>query len=137
MSSLKKYLPYLILAPVVIPVIISGGLFYPYLVDKTFSFYALVLIALAALALVLSSGYELHTGRLKHWMTWIPGGLVVLAYIASIAGLNFYRSFWSVYARGDGLLMLTLSIVSFYLIVLVEDQQFLKRLLSAVAWVGS
>ena len=137
MTWLRKYFPYLVIAPVVIPVIISGGLFYPYLVDKTFTFYALVLLALATLALVLANGYELHTGRLKHWMTWIPGALLVLAYIASLAGLNFYRSFWSIFARGDGLLMLTVSVASFYLIVLTEDQHFLKRLLSTVAWVGS
>lgn len=133
----RQILPWLLLAPVLLPIVVSGGLMYPYLVLKTLSFYAVGLVALAALVLVISSGEPVYKERLHAKRVWIPGALLALAYIASLFGIDFYKSFWSIYARGDGLLMLTLSVASFYGILLIADKKFLPRLLQAVTAIGS
>ena len=135
--NIQKILPWLLLAPVLLPLVVAGGLMYPYLVLKTLSFYAVGLITLAALIVVISSGVPVYRDRLRAKRTWIPAALLALAYIASLFGIDFYRSFWSIYARGDGLLMLTLSVVSFYGILLIADNQFLPRLLRGVTAIGS
>src|SRR3989344_5614907 len=49
----------------------------------------------------------------------------------------FYHSFWSIFDRGDGLLTLTAAVGFFYLILLYADKEFLRKLFSVAAWVGS
>jgi len=133
----RKVLPWLLLAPVLLPLVVAGGLMYPYLVFKTLSFYAVGLLTLAVLIVVVSGGEAVYWRRLQAKRTWIPAALLAFAYGASLFGIDFYRSFWSIYARGDGLLMLTLSVTSFYGILLIADKHFLPRLLRAVTAIGS
>ncbi|MBU6490797.1 O-antigen ligase family protein [Patescibacteria group bacterium] len=137
LERIERAYPWLLLAPVILPVVIWGGLIYPYLVPKTLLFYALSFIAMGAFALLAAHERAFFWGRLAHKETWIPALLLALAYIASIAGFDFYRSFWSLFVRGDGLLMLTCAVSSFYLILLYADRAFFERLLRLVAIVGS
>jgi O-antigen ligase len=137
MNYIERAYPWLLLAPVLLPVVIWGGLIYPYLVPKTLLFYALSLIALAAFAFLAAYGRAFYWRRLASRETWIPAALLALAYLASAGGIDFYRSFWSLFVRGDGLLMLTCAVASFYLILLSADREFFERLLRASAIVGS
>ena len=137
MKQLERIYQWILLAPVLLPVIVWSGLIYPYLVPKTLFFYAITFVAAAMFALLVAYGSSFFWSRLKKWETWIPAALLALAYIASVFGIDFYRSFWSLLVRGDGLLMLTCAVASFYLILLAADQKIFHRLLRATALVGS
>lgn len=130
-------LAWLLLSPILLPIIIGGELIYPYLVPKTLLFYALSLITAGVFVVLVAYGRAFHWHRLARWEAWVPGALLALAYVTSFFGTDFYRSFWSLFVRGDGLLMLTCAVVSFYLIVLEADRAFLARLLYGVSVVGS
>jgi O-antigen ligase len=100
-------------------------------------FYAISLVAVAVFTLLATRGRAFYWERLLKWETWIPGALLALAYVASAFGIDFYRSFWSLFIRGDGLLMLTCAVASFYLILLYADRVFFNCLLRAVAAVAT
>ncbi|MBI5406056.1 O-antigen ligase family protein [Candidatus Kaiserbacteria bacterium] len=137
MKYIERAYPWLLLAPVILPVVVWGGLIYPYLVPKTLLFYAISFAAAGAFALLVAQGRPFFWARLAKRETWIPVALLALAYAASAFGIDFYRSFWSLFARGDGLLMLTSAVASYYLILLFADRAFFERLLRVVAVVGS
>ncbi|MHB1769641.1 MAG: O-antigen ligase family protein [Minisyncoccota bacterium] len=137
MTYIERAYPWLLLAPVILPVVIWGSLIYPYLVPKTLLFYALSFLAVGAFGLLVAHGRAFFWSRLSHKETWIPALLLALAYVASAFGLDFYRSFWSLFVRGDGLLMLTCAVADFYLILLFTDRSFFKRLLYAISIVGT
>ncbi len=137
MKYIERAYPWLLLAPVLLPVVIWGGLIYPYLVPKTLLFYAVTLLTAAAFILLGTHGRAFYYARLTRWETRIPVALLALAYVTSFYGLDLYRSFWSTFVRGDGLLMLSCAVTSFYLILLYADRAFFERLLRGVAVVGS
>lgn len=136
-ERIERAYPWLLLLPVILPVVTWGGLIYPYLVPKTLFFYSISLITIGVFGLLVAHGRAFYWARLAKWETWIPGALLLLAYISSYYGLDFYRSFWSLFIRGDGLLMLTCTVANFYLIVFYADRKFFERLLRAVAVVAS
>lgn len=137
MKHLERAYPWLLIAPAILPVVIWGGVVYPYLVPKTLLFYAISFVAIGAFGLLVAYGRTFYYARLTKWEAWIPAALLALAYVASAYGLDFYRSFWSVFVRGDGLLMLTCAVASFYLILLYADEIFIKRLIYAISVIGS
>jgi len=137
MKYLERAYPWLLIAPAALPVIIWSGLIYPYLVPKTLLFYAISLLAVAAFMLLATHGRAFFWARLTRPEAWIPAALLALAYGTSAIGIDFYRSFWSLLERGDGLLMLTCAVAYFYLILLYADRAFFERLLRAVAAIGS
>ena len=137
MKYIERAYPWVLLAPVILPVVVWGSLIYPYLVPKTLLFYAISLCAFALFVILMAHGGAFFWSRLLRWEAWIPGALLVLAYVASFFGIDFYRSFWSLFVRGDGLLMLTCVVVSFYLILLYTDRMFFERLLRTVAVLAS
>lgn len=136
-ERIERIYPWLLLSPVILPVVIWGGLIYPYLVPKTLLFYALSFLSAASFLILVAHGRPFYWARLARRETWIPAALVAVAYIASIFGIDFYRSFWSLFIRGDGLLMFTCAAASFYLILLSADRLFFDRLMRAAAIVGS
>lgn len=137
MKYVERAYPWLLLAPVILPVVIWGGVIYPYLVPKTLFFYAISCVTLAAFVLLATHGRAFYYARLSKWEVWVPVALLALAYGTSWIGTDLYRSFWSRLVRGDGLLMLSCAVTSFYLIVLYADRAFFERLLRGVAVVGS
>lgn len=137
MTYLERAYPWLLLAPSALPLVVLGGVIYPYLVPKMLLFYALSLVSIAAFAVLAASGRSFYFGRLRSWTAYVPLALLALAYLASFAGIDFYRSFWSLYIRGDGLLMMTSATAYFYLILLYADRTFFVRLAQAVALVGT
>lgn len=137
MNYIERAYPWLLLSPVILPVVMWSGLIYPYLVPKTLLFYAISFITIGVFGLLVAYGRAFYWARLMRPEAWTPIALLMLAYVASIYGLNFYRSFWSLFIRGDGLLMLTCIVGSFYLILLYADRKFFEQLLRAVAVIGS
>lgn len=137
MSALDRTFRYLLLAPALLPIVIWNGLIYPYLVPKTLVFYTLSILTVSAGTVLFAYGRSFYVSRLAHWEAWIPGALLALAYSASYVGIDFYRSFWSLFVRGDGLLMLTCAVASFYFILVSADRAFFERLLKVVAFVAS
>jgi O-antigen ligase len=137
MNYLDRAYRYFLVVPVLLPVIIWSGVIYPYLVPKTLTFYALTFVTAGIFSVLAANGRTFHYARLLQWEAWIPGALLVLAYGTSLIGIDFYRSFWSLLVRGDGLLMLTSAVASFYLILLYADRKFFTFLLRAVASVAS
>lgn len=137
MKYLERAFPWILLAPVILPIVVWGGLIYPYLVPKTLLFYAISLTAAGAFAVLAAYGRAFFWGRLARPEAWVPVALLALAYFASALGIDFYRSLWSTFERGDGLLMLSGVVLSFYLILLSADRAFFERLLRTVAVVGS
>lgn len=128
---------YLLIAPVLLPLVYAGDLMYPMLVPKTLLLRGLGIVAFAAFIYLVANKQPFFWSRLENWRTWIPGALLAVAYLSSFLGSDFYHSFWSTFERGDGLLTLSVCVGYFYLIVLFAEERFTRSLLRATAWVGS
>ena len=91
-------------------------------------------VTAGAFAILAAHGRAFFWHRLKKWEAWIPAALLALAYLASFFGIDFYRSFWSLFVRGDGLLMLTCAVTSFYLIFFTPIRNFLNGSCAPSRW---
>lgn len=136
-ERINKILPYLLLAPALLPLLWWDGLLYPFLVPKTLILRGLGVVTFASIAYLILAGQTFFWSRLRRSITWIPAGLLAVAYIASAHGVDFSMSFWSVFNRGDGLLTLTVIVGYFYFILISTSRDFLTRLLKIVAVVGT
>ena len=135
--ALERVFPYLLLAPAIYALVFFDGLLYPYLTPKTILFRGTTVLVLALFAALVLARRTFHFDRIKEPASWIPGVLLVFAYISSLFGVDFYHSFWSIFDRGDGLLTLTALVASFYALLLYADEKFVRRFLLCVAWVSS
>src|SRR3989338_10322764 len=135
--ALERVFPYLLLAPAVYPIVFFDGLLYPYLTPKTLLFRGTMVLALALFAALVLAQRSFYFARLKEPVAWIPGALLVFAYVSSLFGVDFYHSFWSIFDRGDGLLTLTALVASFYLPLFSSHAGFVRRLFLCVTWVAS
>ena len=135
-DRLEKIFPYLLLAPVVLPLIYISGVLYPYITPKTFLLQGAGILALAVFAYLSLSGRPFFYGRLRAPAAWIPAGLLLIEYVTSFFGIDFYHSFWGLFNRGDGLLTSTVITIFFYLILISADRQFLERLVKVIAIVA-
>src|SRR3989338_932887 len=136
-GGVRKVLPYLLLAPAVLPLVYADGLLYPFVALKTLLFRALGIVVFAAVCYLVLSGREFYWSRIRNKLSWIPLALLAVAYVTSLFCVDFYHSFWSIYDRGDGLLTLTTAVVFFYGPLLSADRNFLPRLFKVVAWVAT
>ena len=134
---LEQAYPYLLLATAVIPLIFIDGLLYPYVAPKTFLLRGIVIVALSLFSYLVLSGKEFFFGRLRSKITWVPGALLVVAYVSTAMGADFYHGFWSTYDRGDGLVSLTAVIALYYLILVYADRFFYERFINVVSWTGT
>jgi O-antigen ligase len=132
----ERAYPWLLLAPVLLPVVFVSGVLFPYLLPKTLLFYALSLLTIGAFVVLAAHGRAFFYHRFRTWVAGIPLALLVVAYATSLAGLGFYHSFWSIMSRGDGLLMLTFVVVDYYLILISADERFKQRLYRGVGSVA-
>lgn len=137
MTRLEHSARWLLLAPILLPLVVWQGLIYPYLVPKTLFFYTVSLITFAVFVLLVTQGRHFYWSRLARVEAWLPALLLALAYATSLVGLDFYRSFWSLLVRGDGLLMMSCVTASFYLMLLTVDKDMWNQLLRGVAGVAS
>ena len=136
-KRLAGVLPYFLLVPAVLPLVYVDGLLYPYLTPKTLLFRADFLLAIAAFVVLVLAGREFYFSRLNNKLSWIPGVLLVVAYVTSLFGTDFYHSFWSIFDRGDGLLTFTATVSFFYLLLLTANERFIERFFKVVACVAT
>lgn len=136
MMRLRKIFSFLLLFPAFLPLVYISGVIYPYITPKTFLLQGSGIFALAIFTFLALSGQSFFYGRLRAKTTWIPAILLLVAYITSFFGIDFYHSFWGIFERGDGLLTLSVVTVFFYLILLYADQTFLKRLAKIISVVA-
>jgi hypothetical protein len=136
-DSLAKIFKWLLLLPAFIPLLYVDGMLYPYLAPKTFFFRAVGILAVALFVYLVASGHPFYFKRLKQKLTWLPVGLLAVAYATSLVGVNFYHSFWSTFDRGDGLLTLTIVVAFFYLVLLSAGKDFINKFLKVTALAGS
>lgn len=134
---LSRALPYLLLFPALLPLVFIDGLLYPYLAPKTILFRTDWLLATAAFVVLILAKHHFYFDRFKNWATWIPGALLLVAYVSSYFGIDFYNSFWSIFDRGDGLLTMTAIVGFFYLFLAAADDRLVEKLLKITAWVAS
>src|SRR5262249_36912683 len=120
----QRALDCLLLAPALLPLLYPRGFLYPHMLPKVLAFRSLGILVLAALLFLVFARKELHFERLRQKIAWIPAALLAVAYLTSIAGADFYRSFWSNLERGDGLLTFTVAVLFFYAILLHADARF-------------
>src|SRR3989344_914378 len=150
-DRIAKVFPYLLLAPAILPLVYVSGLVYPYVTTKTFLLQGIGIIALAVFAYLTLSGRAFFYERLRSPFSWIPAALLAVAYVSSIFGIDFYRSFWGLFDRGDSLLTLTVITVFFYLILISAptpsgvgaptsdvgaDRRLLERIVKTIAVVA-
>lgn len=137
MLHIHRIFTWVLLAPAILPFIYIDGLLYPYLTPKTLLLRALGVVAVAIFAYLALSDNPLYWRRLRNPVAWIPGALLLTAYLTSLLGVDFSLSFWSTFERGDGLLTLTVIVSFFYIILLRTEKAFLATLYTVVGWVGS
>lgn len=137
MEANARRFAWILLLPAVLPLLYVQSVMYPLMAPKTILFRSLGVLALSLFVWGVLSGWKFFWSRLQRWEAWIPGALLFVAYAASLLSVDFSHSFWSTFARGDGLLTLSVCIGFFYLILLVADASWLRSLLRATAWVGS
>ena len=135
-DRLKQAFPYILIAPAVLPLVYVSGVLYPYIAPKTFLLQSIGILALATFVYLALAGYSFFYGRLRSSTTWIPGALLIITYVTSFFGTDFYQSFWGLFGRGDGLLTSTVITLFFYLIVLSADRTFFERFAKLVAVVA-
>ena len=105
-ESLLVYLVFgFLFAALFTPLIFSGKFFFPYIFSKAYYFRIFVELALVAYVWLLATAPQWKP-RIS-WVWLAVTGYVAVAYLASIFGINFHRSFWSNAERSEGLLMLT------------------------------
>jgi O-antigen ligase len=150
-DRIEKVFPYLLLAPAVLPLVYVSGLVYPYIAIKIFLLWGLGIVASAIFVFLALSGTPFYYQRLRSAFSLIPLTLLVVEYVTSYFGVDFYRSFWGLFARGDGLLTSTIITIFFYLILISAptpsgvgsptsdvgaDRKLLERLVKVVAVVA-
>ena len=135
-DRVSRILPFLLLAPTVLPLVYVSWMLYPYIVPKTLLLLTFSILSLAAVLYLACLGHPFFYTRLKTPAVWIPFLLLVVEYVTSYLGVDFYHSFWGLYGRGDGLLKSTAITLYFYLIILSADRLLLERCIQAVAVVS-
>lgn len=118
MSALEKTLRWIVLAgvfslPVIVPLLVSGSLFFPYITGKNFAFRIIVEI-MAAAWLALAIVIPAYRPR----RSWIIGAFAVFVGVIALAdafGAVPFKSFWSNFERMDG--WVTLAHTFLYLLV--------------------
>jgi O-antigen ligase len=127
----------LLLAPAVLPLLYVPGFLFPYAAPKSLAFRGMGVLLLATLAWSMLSSTALYYQRLKQPATWIPAVLLLVEYVTSLLGFDFYHGFWSSLERGDGLLTHSTAVLFFYGVLLHADGRYLRRLAEWSTWVSA
>lgn len=129
-----RFLP---LATSILPLVYVSGLLYPYVTPKTLLLRVLGVVACVVFLYCVAEGKALYYSRLRHPFMLALGAFTGVAFLTSLIGTDFYRSFWSSFDRGDGLFTL-FSIVSLVvLFVVTAERNALERIARISLWVGN
>ncbi|MBL1434071.1 O-antigen ligase family protein [Candidatus Wolfebacteria bacterium] len=134
---IDKIQKWALLAPAFIPLVYIDLFFYPLVAPKAFFFRIVITIAILSITYLAIKGKGLYTERLRSVWAWIPLLLLVVAYITSYLGIDFYHSFWSVFDRSAGLLALTYGTSYLYLLLLTVSKEFMWKFFVLTAGTAS
>lgn len=132
----ERALSTLLILPACLPLLYLNGLMYPFVATKTFVLRGAGVLLLASILYLIFARRELFFDRIKNYWTWIPALLLLVAYMTSLFGVDFMRSLYSTFDRGDGLLTFTVLVTYFYAILLAAPYGFFERLAKVSLWVG-
>lgn len=136
-DRLERVFPYVLLATAILPLVVIHGMLYPYVAPKTILLRGLAVVALALFSYLALSGRSFFFSRLRNPITWIPGILLLIAFISTVMNADFYHGLWSNFDRGDGVLTLASVTVLYYLVLVYAGKQFFSQFLRVVAFTGS
>lgn len=114
LEYLKKILFVLLYAVLLSPLLVSSDFFFPYISTKIFFFRLLVEAAVCVYILVAAAD-----SRFRPRLTPLIRAVIIfgtILFLTSLAGLNFYRSFWGNTERGEGLLTVLLVLAFFVML---------------------
>lgn len=97
-----------------VPLVVSDGMFFPFITGKNFTFRILVEITLAAW--VLLALYDLQYRPRFSWLLPAAGSLLAVMLLANLLGEHPAKSFWSNYERMDGYVTL-LHFVGYFMVL--------------------
>ncbi len=120
------------------PLIVFQGVFFPFVVTKTLVFEALVLIASFFWLYLWIKNPARYAPRITSLVLAISLYIFVML-IAGFGGLNFWKSFWSVFERMDGIFTWIMLFVFFLLLdVFYQSRKdwilFFRLMLFASIW---
>ncbi len=115
-----NWLKYVVLTGIFIvpflPLFVSTSMFFPFITGKNFAFRIIVEIILAAWLILALADRSFHPRR--SILMYAVGALVAVTGLATILGVDPYRSFWSNFERMDG--YITLLHLGAYFLVLIS-----------------
>ncbi|HVY54659.1 MAG TPA: O-antigen ligase family protein, partial [Thermodesulfobacteriota bacterium] len=132
-TILKKTAIATIFSVFIIPFIVPGDMFFPFITGKGFLFRVLVEIGFAAWLLL--SLRDASVRPRKSWVLWAFGAFVAVIGIADIFGVNPWKSFWSNFERMEG--YITILHIFLYFIVassVLATEKLWKRFLEWSVW---
>jgi hypothetical protein len=131
-NFLVKLYKVLLGSAVITPLVMGTGGFFPFVVPKAPFFRALIAVVTTFFLFLWARGdFFPRLYLLRNKITWVPAGFLLVSYIASAQGINFYHSFWSQFDRMDGLLSLTNLVIFFYLLLLSYTTEDFKKFFMA------
>lgn len=134
---IDKIRQWALLAPAIIPLVYADIFFFPLVAPKAFFFRLTITVALIVITIAAFKGRDFFWDRLRSWWAWIPGALLLVAYVTSVFGVDFYHSFWSVFDRSEGLVALTYIVAYTYLLLVTVDKNFVQKYFALIAGVGT
>lgn len=133
----SKWLTYILLGAVITPLLYIPGFYFPFIVPRVIFFRVLVEIALVLFLVLLSRRAVLvQVGLFKKRLFWFPLGLLLVSGLASLFGIDLAHSFWSSFARMDGVLTLLHVVFYTYLVGLVFTREEWERFFRWNVWVA-
>ncbi len=138
-SSLERY-AFLIIElgvylAILTPAIVFRDYFFPFIVPKTIYFRIMVDIIFIAYVFLAVNNPK-YRPRLN-FLTITVSLFLIVSFVAAIFGVNFQRSFWSVFERMTGLLTLIHLFVFFIILSSVfKERKYWERILASSIIVG-
>lgn len=132
-----EWLKYILLAAVFTPLIYIPGFYFPFIVPKVIFFRVLVELAFVLFLILLARrAAPVQIGIFKNIYSWLPACLLLISAVASFFGIDPAHSFWSSFARMDGILTLLHVIIYTYLIGLIFNGEDWEKFFRWNIWIG-
>ena len=128
----------LVVGSLISTAVLGSDLLYPSLTGKTLWFRAFVLLALPFYLYLVAADRGLRP-NLRNPLTLAVAGFLFISLLATIFGVNPWRSFWGVYFRMSGEYhLIHLILLYFYLLLLRRaNSRYLNVLLQLLVWIAA
>ena len=137
---MEKFIKILLGLIIFTPLIVVQGVFFPFIVTKTFAVESLILIASFFWLFLWTKNSVRYAPRITS-LSLAIGLYILVMLIAGFGGLNFWKSFWSVFERMDGIFTWMILFLFFLLLdVFYQSRKdwilFFRLMLFASIWAG-